>query len=442
MSKPIVAIVGRPNVGKSLLFNRLTGHKVSIVDDQPGVTRDRIYGESNWRGRDFVVIDTGGIEPHTGDEMLKFMRRQANMAIESADVIVFITDIKSGVTAADDDVAVMLQRSGKPIVLCVNKIDTVGEPPADFYEFYGMGLGDPIALSALHGHGTGDMLDACFEHFPPEEEEEERGEEIKVAVIGKPNSGKSSLVNCILGEERVIVSNIAGTTRDAIDSSFENEYGKYVIIDTAGMRRKAKVDEDIEKYSVIRSLMAIERSDVCLIMIDANDGVTEQDTKIAGLAHQKGKACIIVVNKWDLVEKDDKTMDKFEKRIRSDLAYMSYAPIVFISAKTGQRVEKLFELINNAFEMSSLRITTGALNDVLRDAVMRVQPPTDRGRRLKVYYITQTGIRPPHFVLFCNDAELFHFSYKRYIENSIRAVYGLTGTPVRMTIRERDDNDQ
>ena len=439
MSKPIVAIVGRPNVGKSLLFNRLTGHKTSIVDDQPGVTRDRIYGECHWRGRDFVVIDTGGIEPHTNDEMLRFMRRQANTAIDSADVIIFITDVKSGITAADEDVGVMLQRSGKPIVLCVNKIDTVGEPPADFYEFYGMGLGEPIALSALHGHGTGDMLDRCFECFPPEEEEEEKGDEIRVAVIGKPNSGKSSLVNCILGEERVIVSDIAGTTRDAIDSSFENEYGKYVIIDTAGMRRKARVDEDIEKYSVIRSLMAIERSDVCLIMVDAKDGVTEQDTKIAGLAHQKGKACIIVVNKWDLVEKDGKTMDQMEKRIRNDLAYMSYAPIVFISALTGQRVDRLFPLINSAFEMSSLRITTGALNDVLRDAVMRVQPPTDKGRRLKVYYITQTGIRPPHFVLFCNDAELFHFSYRRYIENCIRGVYGLTGTPVRMTIRERDD---
>jgi GTP-binding protein len=426
-------------VGKSLLFNRLTRTKTSIVDDTPGVTRDRIYGECNWRGRDFVVIDTGGIEPHTGDEMLKFMRRQAQLAIDSADVIILITDIKSGVTAADVDVSVMLLHSGKPIVLCVNKIDGVGEPPPDFYEFYGMGLGEPVALSALHGHGTGDMLDRCWEHFPDEDEAEDESELIKVAVIGKPNSGKSSLVNCILGEERVIVSDIAGTTRDAIDTSFENEYGKYVIIDTAGMRRKARVDEDIERYSVIRSLMAIERSDVCLIMIDANDGVTEQDTKIAGLAHQKGKACIIVVNKWDLVEKDDKTMDKMEKRVRSDLAYMSYAPIIFISAKTGQRVPRLFEMISAAFEMSSLRITTGALNEVLRDAVMRVQPPTDKGKRLKVYYITQTGIRPPHFVLFCNDEELFHFSYKRYIENSIRGVYGLTGTPVKMTIREREE---
>lgn len=439
MAKPIVAIVGRPNVGKSLLFNRLAGFKLSIVDDVPGVTRDRIYAECNWRGRDFIIIDTGGIEPHTGDEMLKFMRQQADLAIESADVIIFVTDIHSGVTAADDDVAVMLMRSGKPVILCVNKVDTIGNPPADFYEFYGMGLGDPIALSALHGHGTGDMLDECFRHFPPQTEDEERGDEIKVAVIGKPNSGKSSLVNNILGEERVIVSDIAGTTRDAIDSFYENEYGKYVIIDTAGMRRKARVDEDIEKYSVIRSLMAIERSDVCLIMIDAQDGVTEQDTKIAGLAHEKGKAAIIVVNKWDLIEKDDKTMDKFEKRIRADLAYMSYAPIIFISAKTGQRVDKLFELINNSFEMSSLRITTGTLNDILRDAVMRVQPPTDRGRRLKVLYMTQISVRPPHFVIFCNDTALFHFSYKRYIENCIRSVYGFTGTPIRMTVRERDD---
>ena len=440
MSKPLVAIVGRPNVGKSLLFNRLSGHKLSIVDDQPGVTRDRIYADCRWHGRDFILIDTGGIEPHTDDEMLRFMREQANVAIDSADVIIFITDLSTGVTAADEDVAAMLQRCGKPVVLCVNKVDAVGDPPAEFYEFYSLGFGDPIALSALHGHGTGDLLDACVSWFGPEEAEEEEPDRIRVAVIGKPNAGKSSLVNYILGENRVIVSPVAGTTRDAIDTAFENEYGKYTIIDTAGMRRKARVGEDIEKYSVIRGLMAIERSDVCLIMVDAVDGVTEQDTKIAGLAHEKGKAAIIVINKWDLVEKDDKTMQKFEEKIRTQLAYMAYAPIVFISAKTGQRVDKLFTMINDACEMNSLRITTGALNEVLRDAVMRVQPPTDRGKRLKVYYMTQVGVKPPHFVLFCNSAELFHFSYKRYIENCIRASYGLMGTPVRMTIRERDDD--
>ncbi|MBQ3880660.1 MAG: ribosome biogenesis GTPase Der, partial [Oscillospiraceae bacterium] len=428
MSKPLVAIVGRPNVGKSLLFNRLSGHKLSIVDDQPGVTRDRIYADCRWHGRDFILIDTGGIEPHTDDEMLRFMREQANVAIDSADVIIFITDLSTGVTAADEDVAAMLQRCGKPVVLCVNKVDAVGDPPAEFYEFYSLGFGDPIALSALHGHGTGDLLDACVSWFGPEEAEEEEPDRIRVAVIGKPNAGKSSLVNYILGENRVIVSPVAGTTRDAIDTAFENEYGKYTIIDTAGMRRKARVGEDIEKYSVIRGLMAIERSDVCLIMVDAVDGVTEQDTKIAGLAHEKGKAAIIVINKWDLVDKDDKTMQKFEEKIRTQLAYMAYAPIVFISAKTGQRVDKLFTMINDACEMNSLRIPTGALNEVLRDAVMRVQPPTDRGKRLKVYYMTQVGVKPPHFVLFCNNAELFHFSYKRYIENCIRASYGLMGT--------------
>ncbi|MBQ3878723.1 MAG: ribosome biogenesis GTPase Der, partial [Oscillospiraceae bacterium] len=428
MSKPLVAIVGRPNVGKSLLFNRLSGHKLSIVDDQPGVTRDRIYSDCRWHGRDFILIDTGGIEPHTDDKMLRFMREQANLAIDSADVIIFITDIATGVTAADEDVAAMLQRCGKPVVLCVNKIDAVGDPPAEFYEFYALGFGDPIALSALHGHGTGDLLDAVVQWFGPEEEEEAEPDRIRVAVIGKPNAGKSSLVNYILGENRVIVSPMAGTTRDAIDTDFENESGKYTIIDTAGMRRKARVGEDIEKYSVIRGLMAIERSDVCLILIDAVDGITEQDTKIAGLAHEKGKAAVIVINKWDLVEKDDKTMQKFEEKVRTELAYMSYAPIVFISAKTGQRVDRLFTMINDVYAMNCLRITTGALNEVLRDAVMRVQPPTDRGKRLKVYYMTQVGVKPPHFVLFCNNAELFHFSYKRYIENCIRASYGLMGT--------------
>ena len=440
MSKPLVAIVGRPNVGKSLLFNRLAGLRLSIVDDQPGVTRDRIYADCTWHGREFTIIDTGGIEPHTDDEMLRFMRRQANLAIDSADVIVFITDVTTGVTAADEDVAAMLQRCGKPVILCVNKIDSVGEPPPDFYEFYSLGIGEPIALSALHGHGTGDLLDQCVSWFPKNTAEEEEQERIRVAVIGKPNAGKSSLVNTILGQERVIVSSIAGTTRDAIDSHFENEYGSYTIIDTAGMRRKARVDEDIERYSVIRGLMAIERSDVCLILVDAVDGVTEQDTKIAGLAHEKGKPSVIVINKWDLVEKDGKTMQEFEQKVRTQLAYMSYAPIIFISAKTGQRVDRLFPLINKVYASSCLRITTGALNELLRDAVIRVQPPTDRGKRLKVFYMTQAGVCPPHFVLFCNSAELFHFSYKRYIENCIRAAYDLTGTPVKMTIRERGED--
>jgi len=440
MSKPIIAIVGRPNVGKSLLFNRLVGRRLSIVEDTPGVTRDRLYAETSWRGRDFLIIDTGGIEPHTDDEMLRFMRRQATAAIESADVIVFITDVRSGVTAADQDVTVMLKRSKKPVILCVNKCDSVGDPPADFYEFYGLGFDQILPISALHGHGTGELMDLCDGLCPQEEELPDEDDRISVAIIGKPNSGKSSLTNRMLGEERVIVSNIPGTTRDAVDTKLDNEHGKFVIIDTAGMRRKARVDEDIEKYSVMRSLMAVERSRVCLIMIDAEDGVTEQDTKIAGIAHEKGKACIIVVNKWDLVEKDGKTMQEFEKRVRQELKYMAYAPIIFISAKTGQRVDNLYELIKEVDAMSAMRITTGTLNDILRDAVMRVQPPTDKGRRLKVYYITQTGVRPPHFVVFVNKADLFHFSYRRYIENSIRDVYGLVGTPVRLTVRQRESD--
>jgi len=441
MPKPIVAIVGRPNVGKSMLFNRLVGERLSIVDDQPGVTRDRLYRETTWRGREFLVVDTGGIEPHTDNEMLKFMRSQANAAIESADVIILVTDIKTGVTAADSDVAVMLQKSKKPTIVAVNKCDKPGEPPADFYEFYSLGLGDPIAISAFHGNGTGDLLDACMEHFPEDDELKVDDDVIKIAVIGKPNSGKSSLVNQILGEERVIVSNVAGTTRDAVDSYFENEYGKFMIIDTAGLRRKAKVDDDIEKYSVLRTLQAIERSDVCLIMIDAKDGVTEQDTKVAGYAHEKGKAAIIIVNKWDLVEKNEKTMKEYEEKVRIGLAYMNYAPVAFMSALTGARVDKIYPMIVSANEQSALRISTGALNDILRDAVMRFQPPSDKGKRLKVYYITQTGIKPPHFVLFVNDAELFHFSYKRYIENRIRDAYGFVGTPVRMTVRQRGDSD-
>ena len=385
MSKPIIAIVGRPNVGKSMLFNKITGKRLSIVEDTPGVTRDRIYGESDWCGRKFTLIDTGGIEPRSDSQILNFMRQQAEIAIENATVIVFLCDIRTGLTAADQEVASMLLRSGKPIVLAVNKMDSTGVPDPDFYEFYNLGLGDPIAVSAVHGHGTGDLLDACLQYFPPEEEEEEEDDAIKVAVIGKPNAGKSSLVNRILGEERVIVSNIAGTTRDAIDSRFENSKGKFVFIDTAGMRKKSRVEEDIERYSVLRATMAIDRSDVCLILIDATEGVTEQDTKVAGLAHEAGKACIIVVNKWDLVEKDGKTMDRMTEEVRQGLAYMSYAPIIFISALTGQRVDKLFDLIVAVSNQASMRITTGMLNTVLSDAQTRVQPPTDKGRRLKIY---------------------------------------------------------
>ncbi|MBE6912418.1 MAG: ribosome biogenesis GTPase Der [Ruminococcaceae bacterium] len=440
MSKPVVAIVGRPNVGKSMLFNKLIGKRMSIVEDTPGVTRDRLYADCEWSGKVFTLVDTGGIEPQTDSEILKFMRDQAEIAIQNADVIVFITDLKTGLTASDQDVANMLQKSRKPIILAVNKADSVGDPPAEFYEFYNLGLGDPIAISAVHGHGTGDLLDKCIEYFPDETDNGDEDEGIKVALIGKPNVGKSSLTNKILGEERVIVSDMAGTTRDAVDSSFENEYGKYVFIDTAGIRKKSKVDDDIEKFSVLRASMAVERSDVCLIMIDAREGVTEQDTKVAGIAHDAGKACIIVVNKWDLVEKDDKTMKQEEEKIRKDLAYMPYAPILFISAKTGQRVGKLFELINKGYEESCKRITTGQLNNVLADAVARVQPPTDRGKRLKVYYITQTGVRPPNFVMFCNDAKLFHFSYQRYLENKLREVFGFEGTPIRVVIRQKGEN--
>lgn len=439
MATPIVCIVGRPNVGKSLLFNRLAGERLSIVEDTPGVTRDRIYAPVNWRGRDFLVADTGGIEPNTDDEMLKFMRRQAEFAIDEADVIILMTDVTTGVTAADEDVTAMLQRAGKPIVLTVNKCDSVGDPPAEFWEFYGLGLGDPIALSALHGHGTGDMLDACVENFPDDEGSRDDGERIRVAVIGKPNAGKSSLVNRILGQERVIVSNIPGTTRDAVDTDFDNKYGSYTFIDTAGMRRRAKVDDAIEKFSVMRSMAAVERADVALIMIDAVEGVTEQDTKVAGFAHEKGKASILVVNKWDLVEKDNKTVPDFQKDLDLAFGYMRYAPSIFISAKTGQRVDKLFPMINDVYEQSGRRIPTSQLNDVLRDAIARVQPPTDKGKRLKIYYITQTGTRPPHFVLFCNDTELFHYSYRRYIENRIREVFGLQGTPIRFSIREKDE---
>ena len=436
--KPLIAIVGRPNVGKSMLFNKLVGQRLSIVED---TTRDRLYAEAEWRNRKFDLVDTGGIEPSADSQILAFMRQQAEIAIQHATVILFVCDIKTGLTASDQEVANMLLRSQKPVVLAVNKMDQVGITNPDIYEFYNLGLGDPIAVSAVHGHGTGDLLDACMEYFAPEDEEEEEDDVIKVAIIGKPNVGKSSLVNRILGEQRVIVSDMAGTTRDAVDSYFENQKGKYLFIDTAGMRKKSKVDDRIEKFSVLRATMAIERADVCLILVDANEGVTEQDTKVAGLAHEAGKACIIVVNKWDAIEKDDKTMDHMRQDIRRDLSYMTYAPIVFISALTGQRVDRLFDLINYVNDQASLRITTGMLNTVLADATARVQPPTDKGRRLKIYYMTQIGIKPPHFVCFCNDAKLFHFSYQRYLENQIRSTFGLEGTPVRLTIRQKSDKE-
>ena len=441
MSRPLVAIVGRPNVGKSMLFNRLVGRRLSIVEDTPGVTRDRLYAGCEWCGRKFDMVDTGGIEPTTDSEILLYMREQAQIAINSATVIVLVTDIRTGVTAADKDVANMLLRSRKPVVLAVNKADSTGAEDPAIYEFYSLGLGDPIAVSAVHGHGTGDLLDECLKYFPPAEEEEEEDDCIKVAVIGKPNVGKSSLINRILGEKRLIVSDIAGTTRDAVDTMFENEQGRYMFIDTAGIRRKSKVDEKIEKFSVMRSQLAVERADVCIIMIDARDGVTEQDTKIAGLAHESGKACIVAVNKWDLVDKETGTMEKMRKDIMRDLSFMSYAPIIFISAATGQRTEKLFELINFVNDQSNMRISTGMLNNVLADAQARVQPPTDKGRRLKIYYMTQTGIKPPNFVIFCNSRELFHFSYQRYIENQLRTVFGLEGTPIRIVIRQKGDKE-
>lgn len=438
MARPVVAIVGRPNVGKSTLFNKLIGERLSIVDDTPGVTRDRIYGDCEWLNRHFLLIDTGGIEPKSDDIILMQMRRQAQLAIDSAEVIIFVTDLRSGVVATDEDVAAMLIKSGKPIVLCVNKCDTVGETPLEFYEFYNLGLGDPIAVSSVHGHGTGDLLDAVMQYLPEEEEEEEESNLIKVAVIGKPNVGKSSLINAISGEERAIVSNIAGTTRDATDTYISNEYGDFMFIDTAGLRRKSKVEDQIEKYSVIRAKMAVEKSTVCVIMIDALEGFTEQDSKVAGIAHEMGKACIIAVNKWDALEKDGKTMDSYRKKLMIDFSFMSYAPIIFISAKTGQRLDRLFELIRFVDEQNSMRISTGKLNDVLASATARVQPPTDKGKRLKIYYMTQASTRPPTFVCFVNDKELFHYSYQRYLDNQIREIFGLEGTPTRFVIRERD----
>ena len=441
MAKPLVAIVGRPNVGKSTFFNRIAGKRISIVEDTPGVTRDRIYADVEWQNRRFTLIDTGGINPRSDDVLLSQMRRQAEIAMDTADVICFFADGRDGLTDDDREVANLLRKTKKPILLVVNKVDHISMND-NIYEFYELGLGDPIEVSAVHGHGTGDLLDACVAYFPDEEEAEEESDVLKVAIIGKPNVGKSSLTNRILGQERVIVSNVAGTTRDAIDSYFENETGKYVFIDTAGMRKKSRIEESIEKYSVLRATMAIDRADVCLIMIDATEGVTEQDTKVAGLAHEAGKACIIVVNKWDLVEKDGKTMDKMREDIRRDLSYMTYAPILFISAATGQRVPRLFELINYVHSQACTRITTGMLNNVLEDAQTRVQPPTDKGKRLKIYYMTQVGVCPPHFVIFCNDRQLFHFSYQRYIENCIRNVFGLEGTPIILSIRQKGDKEE
>ena len=439
MAKPVVAVVGRPNVGKSTLFNKLIGQRISIVDDTPGVTRDRIFGDAEWLGREITLIDTGGIEPKSDDVILSKMREQATLAMDMANVIVFVTDLKSGVLAADMEVAAMLQRSGKPVVLCVNKCDSIGAPPPEFYEFYNLGLGDPIAVSAAHGHGTGDLLDEVFRYLPPAEETGEESDVINVAVIGKPNAGKSSLVNRVLGEDRLIVSDVAGTTRDAIDTRVRVGDTEYNLIDTAGLRRQSKVLDKIEKYSVLRAKMAIERSDVCVIMLDAAEGFTEQDSKVAGLALEQGKACVIAVNKWDLVEKDGTTMDSYRKKLMKDFSFMSFAPIIFISAKTGQRIDRLFSLIQYVHEQNTMRISTGMLNDILADATARVQPPSDKGKRLKIYYMTQASTRPPTFVCFCNRAELFHFSYQRYLENQIRSTFGLEGTPVRFVIRERGD---
>ncbi len=439
MSKPVVAIVGRPNVGKSTLFNKLIGTRLSIVNDTPGVTRDRIYGDCEWLNHHFLLVDTGGIEPYSDDVILSQMRSQAEIAIQTADVIILVTDLRCGVVATDHEVASMLLKSGKPIVLCVNKCDSIGAPEPEFYEFYNLGLGDPIAVSSTHGHGTGDLLDEVIKYFPEEQETEEDEETINVAIIGKPNVGKSSLVNCISGTNRAIVSDIAGTTRDTTDTFIENKYGKFNFIDTAGLRRKSRVTDEIEKYSIIRARMAVERANVCVIMIDATEGFTEQDSKVAGIAIEQGKACIIAVNKWDAIEKDGNTMKEFREKLMTDFSFMSYAPIMFISAKTGQRIDRLFEMIEFVHSQNSMRISTGKLNEVLASATARVQPPTDKGKRLKIYYMTQASTRPPTFVFFVNNSELFHFSYQRYLENQIRDIFGLDGTPVRFIVRERGE---
>ena len=439
MPKPIVAIVGRPNVGKSTLFNKLIGERLAIVEDTPGVTRDRLYGNCEWQNHSFLLVDTGGIEPNIDTGLLRHMREQAQLAIDTADVIVFVTDIRAGVTAQDSDIAAMLMRSGKPVILVVNKVDSLGAPPMELYDFYTLGLGEPYPVSSVHGHGTGDVLEEICRHFPESDAQDEEDDRIPVAVIGRPNVGKSSLVNYILGENRMIVANEAGTTRDAVDSEVDNQYGRFIFTDTAGLRKRGKVEDGVERYSVLRSLAAVERSRVCVIMIDATEGFTEQDSKVAGFAHEQGKACIIAVNKWDAVEKDDKTMQAMRKKLENDFSFMSYAPIIFISAKTGQRVDRLFELIRYVDGQNALRVTTGMLNDLLARATARVQPPTDKGRRLKIYYMTQISVRPPTFVFFCNSKQLFHFSYQRYLENQIRETFGLEGTPVRIVIRERGE---
>ncbi len=442
MSKPVVAIVGRPNVGKSTLFNKLAGSRVSIVEDIPGVTRDRIYFEVEWNGRAILLVDTGGIEPRSDDPILKQMKTQAEVAVETADVIVFMVDVNVGLTAADRDIATMLKKSGKPVIPVVNKVDSIGELPMEYYEFYELGFDeDPIPISSLHGTGSGDLLDRVLEICPADEEKEDDSDIIKVAVIGKPNAGKSSIINKILGEDRLIVSNVPGTTRDAVDTRLDNEYGKFVFIDTAGIRRQSKVEDRIEKFSVLRAKMAVERADVCIIMIDANEGVTEQDEKIAGIAHEAGKASIICINKWDTVETEDKNTVEYDKKVYTALSYMMYAPTLYVSAKTGQRVTKLFEMITYVHNQNCMRVTTGMLNDVLNDAITRVQPPSDKGRRLKIYYMTEIGTKPPTFVIFCNDAELFHFSYQRYIENQLREVFGFRGTPVKIIVRQKGDGE-
>ena len=442
MAKPVVAVVGRPNVGKSTLFNKLIGQRLSIVENTPGVTRDRIYAECEWLGHSFMLVDTGGIEPQSDDVILSQMRRQAEVAIERASVIILVVDVRDGVTATDHDVAQMLLKSGKPVILCVNKCDGVGDVPPEFYEFYNLGLGDPIAVSSVHGHGTGDLLDEVLRYLPEEDPEDEEDDVIRVAVIGKPNVGKSSLINRMAGEERVIVSDIAGTTRDAVDTRVENEYGKFLFIDTAGIRRKSKVLDNIERYSVLRAFMAVDRADVAVIVIDATVGFTEQDSKVAGYAHEQGRACIVAVNKWDAVEnKTDKTMKEFTDRLEKDFSFMSYVPFIFISAMTGQRVSRLYELIHVVAERNAFRATTGQLNDLLSVAVARVEPPSDKGKRLKIYYMTQASTKPPTFVAFVNRKDLFHFSYQRYLENQIRNTFNLEGTPIRFIVRERDRND-